>query len=269
MISVLRNHRAKKRRQVLRKFLLWLLFPIFGAGGIALILLLSPYFHIRHISVTGNSAVPKEDIIRYTERVLSGAVFGLFPERNMFVFPSVRMEERILRAFPLVASADILLAWRSKEITITVSERASWGLYCRHVSEPCFYIATDGVLLGTAPRLSGSSIVRIIDIRENQPERIAGAVGIEHQKALRIQHIAGRLKSAYQLESKEIILGRGFNERTELYTAEGWYILYDEKTNIARALENLDLVLSQQIEDRAKLEYIDVRFAGKVFYKEK
>jgi cell division septal protein FtsQ len=253
----------------MRKLIAWLLLPVFAASSVVLVLLLSPYFHIQHISVTGNSAVPKEEIIRYTEHVLSGAVFGLFSERNIFVFPSVRMEERILRAFPLVASADILLAWRSKEITITVLERASWGLYCQHVSEPCFYIATDGVLLGVAPRLSGSSIVRIIDMRENQPKRIAGAVGIEQQKALRIQHIAGRLTSAYQLEPKEIILGRGFNERTELYTAEGWYILYDEKTDIARALENLDLVLSQQIEDRTKLEYIDIRFAGKVFYKEK
>jgi len=49
---------------------------------------------------------------------------------------------------------------------------------------------------------------------------------------------------------------------------EGWYALLDEETNFKTAFENMKLVLENQIKDkRAELEYIDLRFSNKVFFK--
>ena len=77
------------------------------------------------------------------------------------------------------------------------------------------------------------------------------------------------LKDRYQVTVHEVMLGRMFEGQTELYTDEGWYVLFDNRTNKKQALENVALVLSQQITDRSSLEYIDARIEGKVFYKER
>ena len=64
----------------------------------------------------------------------------------------------------------------------------------------------------------------------------------------------------------EVTKAETVNYRTQKPEKDG---LFDERTNKEQALENLRLVLDQHLTDRAKLEYIDIRFEGKVFYKKR
>ncbi len=54
----------------------------------------------------------------------------------------------------------------------------------------------------------------------------------------------------------------------EVYSKEGWYILLNTKNEPNPSFNNLKLVFDTQIkEKRLKLEYIDLRFGQKVFFK--
>jgi hypothetical protein len=65
--------------------------------------------------------------------------------------------------------------------------------------------------------------------------------------------------------SKIILKDAGIRE---VYLKEGWYILLNDKNEPDQTFSNLELVLDQEIkEKRPKLDYIDLRFGKKVFYK--
>jgi hypothetical protein len=50
-------------------------------------------------------------------------------------------------------------------------------------------------------------------------------------------------------------------------TEDGYGILFDALGDIDAQLQNLDVVLREQVEDRGSLEYIDLRFGDRVYFK--
>jgi len=50
-------------------------------------------------------------------------------------------------------------------------------------------------------------------------------------------------------------------------TTEGWKIYFEPKVGLREQVNNLFLVLREKFSDRTKLEYIDLRFGNRVFYK--
>jgi len=47
----------------------------------------------------------------------------------------------------------------------------------------------------------------------------------------------------------------------------GWFLVIDLETDFGRALENLTIALNEIGERKEKLEYADLRFADKIFYR--
>ena len=268
MKSFLTQHRTKQKRMKVRKF--FLRFGIFFvvAAGSVLFLLFLPQLQFGHVSLSGNTSVASEDIMHSADRFLSKRVVWFFPRSNVLLFRPHVLESYILQEFPRLASADVTRSF-SRELTLDVSERSPWGLYCKISVRDCFYIAEDGILTAPAPRLTGNAVFRITDQRTMSAFFILGERALEESRATFFQQVISLLKNRYKVMVQEIMLGRVFQDQTEIFTNEGWYVLFDERTNKERALENLALVLDQHITDRSTLEYIDIRFEGKVFYKER
>jgi hypothetical protein len=267
MKPVLRKYRAQKRWQRYRKHIWWLVMIVFGVSGSIAVFLLVPRFQLKEVYVSGNNTIVSEDIIDIAKNILTERIAIFFTRSNIFLFRSNNLEAQILKEFPFIDTAHVTYSFWDEEIRITVSERATWGLYCIMSAPTCYYIATDGVLLAEAPRLTGSIIIRIIDMRSIIDSYAAGNLVISNTRAARIQQVISRLEEHHAIVVQEVMVGRAFADSTELITNEGWYILLDEKTNIARALDDISLVLEKHITDRSDLEYIDIRFEGKVFYR--
>jgi len=53
----------------------------------------------------------------------------------------------------------------------------------------------------------------------------------------------------------------------QLTTIEGWQILINSEADFEKQLNNLLLTLQEEIEDRAELENIDLRYEERIFYK--
>lgn len=266
MSSVLKQHRVAKQRTFIRKIVLRISLICVAIGGGAAILLWVPQLRFWSTSVSGNTAVSSEEILNVTNNFLGEKIFILFPQGSVFLFRSFNLEARILEAFPHIATVDVSHSFQRK-ISITITERAMWGLYCKDSALPCFYITEDGVITAEAPQLTGTILFRINDKRPGLDTRVVGNTVIEEPLAARIRQVTNMLAERHHIMVREVILGDVFEDNIKLITTEGWYILFDEQTHVERAFENLLLVLEKQITDRADLEYIDIRFDGKVFYK--
>ena len=54
----------------------------------------------------------------------------------------------------------------------------------------------------------------------------------------------------------------------EIYLKEGWYVILNNENEPESSFNNLELVLGETVkEKRSKLEYVDLRFGNKVFFK--
>lgn len=268
MKSVLTQHRTQQKRTKIRKFLSRFGIVFILIGGCVLFLLMSPWFRFESLVLSGNVSIPSEEIMRVANNFLSGRVVWFFPRRGMFVFRPGAFESYILKEFPKLSAADVSRSF-SRELILHVREHSSWGLYCKTNADDCFYISQDGVLVASAPQLTGNSVFRITDQRTVSAFYILGEQVIEESDAVFLHQVIDLLADRYQVTIREVVLGRVFQDQTELLTNEGWYALVDKHTDKDRALENLTLVLDKHITNRVLLEYIDIRFENKVFYKNK
>ena len=129
--------------------------------------------------------------------------------------------------------------------------------------EECAFVDEKGFIFGPAPTFSGTIFPKFFDKR-GQPS----AIGKEMIPETEFQKLRSfkELLAKNDINVAKIILQD--EAIYEVYSKEGWYILLNAKNEPNPSFNNLKLVLDTQIkEKRLKLEYIDLRFGKKVFYK--
>ncbi|TSC78163.1 MAG: Uncharacterized protein G01um101429_910 [Parcubacteria group bacterium Gr01-1014_29] len=278
MKSVLRQHKIQKRHARIRNVTMWIMFCSLLLGGGAVALLMVPQLQLEHITVLGQETISMGDVERVVHAELADRVLGLFSRGNMLLFRTSMLEARILKEFPTIASAEVSRSFTSRDVQVAVRERTLWGVYCMSGAEEtsdettpaqCYYIGTDGVLFEISPRFTGSVIFRVTDYRQGGTAYTLGSRVVEDESREKIQYMEKFLTDKLSVSVREVVLGRTYNDTIELVTNEGWYVLLDGATDVKPRANDLLLVFEKHTIDRTRLEYVDIRFEGKVFYKNK
>lgn len=266
MHSILESKRAHRRAMHARHLVFKTLFFVVLGIGIVSTFLLAPVFRIREIIISGVESPKSETIERFLQRLLDERVFGGMVSRAHLLFlESDYVQQRLSQTFPHIASADVSRSLRGV-LHIVVQERTTWGMYCGREDAACYYISDDGVLFAKAPELTGDIIFRVRDDRPRGSISL-GNSPLERDYVDSIRKLRDIFPSYLTTEVKEVVIGLEEDGSLRAYTDEGWYILFDTTTNIEKALQDLKLVLEQQVARRENLEYADIRFEGKIFYK--
>jgi len=90
----------------------------------------------------------------------------------------------------------------------------------------------------------------------------------EKKELKAILEIEKEISGEFKIKIKKMTLE---NESLTVYVSEGYRIIFDLNKSIQEQLFNLGVVLSKKIstEERKKLEYIDLRFGNRVFFRKK
>lgn len=258
MSIILSQERSRSRRRKLKKGFLFVsivLVMAVASSGV----LLAPQFRVANIIIMGNKTVPSVLLERDMYSFLARETWLAHLRNNILFAPLESMEHSIRTAYPRIKRVD---AARSLPATIffSIEEREPWGIYC---APDCFYIDGEGVLMEAAPQMHGSLIPRIDGAQGGDApvlgERVMQIVRVFHADlSRRIEHL---LSIRFQL-------GEVYEEDIFVDTNEGWRIFLDTHTDPVKASEDLRLVLEKEVgEQRTRLEYVDLRFKGRVFYK--
>ncbi len=133
----------------------------------------------------------------------------------------------------------------------------------------CFYIDKEGIIYKESPLMSGSLVLNIYSTKNESvnfgtkvtsPEMIDFILAAKEELA--------KIKTAYGLfpvvADFEII---GI-EDLRVRTSEGWQIYFNPTYSVDPQIKNLEMVLDKEIEEnRANLEYIDLRIEGRAYYR--
>jgi len=212
-----------------------------------------PKFRIQKISIQGNSTLHKEEIISNVSRSLEGRYWGIFPRDNIFIFPKEKISNNLSNTFPRVKSV-ILKSDFPNSLLVEIDEKKPSAIFCE--GEFCGFIDEDGAIFETAAFFSDNVYVKFYS-------EIGRMENLNNFKRM-MDFIA--LLSKENIEITSVILGE--EGLLKFFTSERWSILLNDNDNFQIALENLKLALGEQIkEKRQALEYIDLRFGNKIYYK--
>lgn len=244
------SKQLKRRRKILRYFKI-LIIPFLSV--VFLIILANlPWLRIRDIEING--AEENEKIARdFIKENLSGRIFLFFPADNIFLIDERGLIQEIKNKFPAIKNADLMTNFFSRKIKANIKNRQIFAFTC--AEERCFYLDEEGVLFKQAPIVSGGILLEVIASSSKQLEG----------DFYKISFLARKIEENLKEDGLNKIILKDENS-FELVFVSGLKIISDLETSSEKILRNLNIVL-KNIKDRKSLEYIDLRFGNKAYYK--
>lgn len=246
-------------------------------GGIAALFYI-PKFRVVEISIEGLNNLEREDFKKEISGVLSGKFYGILPYDNILIVPREKIALSLLLEFPLLKSVSVRREF-PQFLSVTVEERKVEALWCPGIFststssigeglalsevEGCAFTDASGFIFQPAPFFLGTVFLKFFDERIDLPavgkEMLTGS---EFRKLLVFKD---KLNGKNLGVSRIILKDGGIYE---IHLIEGWHILINDKNEAEQSFDNLELVLEATIkEKRPKLDYVDLRFGKKVFFK--
>ncbi len=250
----------KKKRKIFKiKLILWFLVVLFTVLCISSVSHLN-FLNIQKVVFTGNEITKTGDLFDITIKETEGKYFWLFSKRNSFFYPKKEIEDKILKEFPRIEEInfDTIL----KELKIVVKEREPVALWCEDGIANCFLIDNDSYIFAKS---SGGEYFRYykdLGAGDFLRKNIFESEKFEEIKSF-VEFVRGLNLEPYKLVIVE--------DKSEIYFGDGSRIFFDDTQNIKEVINNLQSVLNMEEfvsgEKIKEVDYIDLRFRNKVFYK--
>jgi cell division septal protein FtsQ len=229
-------------------------------GALFYFFFLSSVFQINQIRVSGNKRVPTEEI----QNVIGGQIgekIVFFQSKSIFLVDFPKIKKMLLAKFPNIH--EIYLKRNFPDIVLAkIDEREAVANWCR--GEDCFYLDKEGIIFEKGKE-EGKLIIRS---ETSEGELVLGREAVEKKIVDAVLEIQKELKEGLGFAVNEFILTQEKNKLT-VKMPEGWEVYFDIQKEVFGQFFNLDLTLKEKIppEKRGNLEYIDLRFGNKVFFR--
>lgn len=275
-MSLFRRPRTVRSERLYKRRLHAVLWK-FGIGCFLIIILLvfaswvthRPALQVMDIVVQGNQTISAADVETVARSVLIGKYFLLFPRSNSLIYPEKDIESGLLSAFTRIASTDIVRT-NLHTLTIEVTEREAYALWCRNGEAlqggECYFLNTEGLIFSKAPNFTGNVFFRFYgDVGNGEP------IGKRYlETAEEFGRMTLLIDSVRGLNLVPVELLPLSNDDFELYMEDGSKIIFGKVQRSSQIVDNLKAVLESnafQQENTGSIDYIDLRFGNKVYYK--
>ena len=236
------------------------------AGAVWFILRLS-YFRVDRIEVTGNRMLSAEGVAGAAREAIGGTLGRIIPQSNFFIISSETIERALRERFPSIESVRVSRRFPDR-LLIRVSERTLWGVYCEQAAlslppRSCAYLDTSGTAYAELSQFQGW----LLPVIFGSGSVALGTAPIPPATLA----FFGQARAALAAVNGELLAMRlststPVDARLEL--AEGWELWVSTDRPIAEWSGVLQTVLAEEVGARRReLEYVDLRFGNKVFYK--
>jgi cell division septal protein FtsQ len=282
-LSELIKHR---HRAVLNK----ILFSIFGlllSFGILVYISRLGSLNINDIEIVGNKVIETPAIKTIAEQQISGKYLRLFPKTNLLIYPKNNIKNELQDKFKRLQNIQISVK-NNNVLQISVSERASKYIWCvvdgpipaeslvlDTGSQKCFYLDEDGFVIDEAPFFSGDVYFKFYGPSSLLISSPQGSY-FSRQNFKQLISFSNILDS---LGLKPVAIYIGDNGDIEVFISNGSSalmgprIMFSADSDFQNVAENLETALTTEplaSEFKNKfsaLQYIDLRYGNKVYYK--
>lgn len=265
--SPLRARRRKARLIAAGIFIVLVAILAYGIHWISYL----PKFSIIAVRVEGVVKLPPETVIAYTNSILDDDRFHYFSRRNIFSYPRSALERALTENFPRVESVVISrTSVLSDELVIEIKERDAFAKWCGEGSsdspEGCYWMDVDGFIFAEVG--GGESAATRYTFTRGLSREGEWAIGATFAPT----HVAGMVETFNYMEQAGFVPSGASVENEQdffVYLDQGFYVKASFGQNAAQLGKNLELVMnSEALRGKdTNLEYIDLRFGNRVYYK--
>ena len=258
LAETLLNFRKARRWRAIQRLLLF----IFGAGIIlsgAVYALYLPKFRIKNIDVQKLKTLSKDELKGVSEEILAEKIAGFLPADNILLAPTEKIKTELKSRFLRIKEIGVSRRWPDI-LEMDVLERSTWGVYCQ--KDECYLIDNEGFLFASAPEFEGNLLLKLNDERSSAGQFILGDVFLNKENFSLMFEFQNELEKAGKRAFKII-----FKDNQQEFYLEDWRIILDFEIKKETAIKNLFLALAEIGGLGKKLDYIDLRFGDKIFYK--
>ncbi len=279
------NRIKRKRKRALWKFLAIFFVVILVVGGIAWGFS-RPGLRIAHIEVSGNSVLGTNEITSFVNKEINGKYVFLFPKDSILFYPKDRIKNDLLDSFKRILSIEV----RAKDFTtlsITINERKPYSLWCGEVflngatpiNTPCYFTDNTGFLFAEAPHFSDNVYVEFygplyrVGSSTSTPGIIPEGSILLPVPEFKTIDLFRDLLERIGFRSQAII-AMDAGDYTFIMR-EGEKVLLNKNQDPMRLVSDIESAFRAELGDpgdaliRKQIEYIDARFANKIFFKKR
>ncbi|MDO8561156.1 MAG: hypothetical protein Q7R91_02990 [bacterium] len=274
------NTKAKKRFSLKLFFIIFaVILSVSVVAGVFYALRL-PRLRIQEISIVGAKSILEDDISSLALSDISGSSFYLIPKDSYFFVRLSRIENLIKNKFLRIVEVRAQKTFKSA-LNIVVTERDIWGMGCikTEIKEvagiaskqesikktgPCFYIDKTGFAFEDVSSFEGG----LLPVVYTDGEGTLGSSIIQSSNVAFFEEAAKTLESSLQLPLLSVEISSKNSDDVRLNLKEGWSLIVLRNKPSSNWISFLKTLLDGEIKDkRAGLDYVDLRFGNKVFYK--
>ncbi len=239
-----------------------------------------PQFNISTVSISGAENIKEELITSSIETVLDDGAYRILSRRNIFLYPRESLEDTIIKSFPLVKSVSISRpSTLSTTIEVMIEERMAFARWCPTDEAPCYFMDERGFIYlpvdvdaasttaqspPSTPYIFKGDIASSTDSKGSLQVSPVGQWFVQAHlpgllSLLKFLGQAGFTPLGAEVEGQDILVR----------LQEGFLLKASFGADAGTLIKNLQLVLSSDVLQgkRGELEYIDLRFGNRVYYK--
>ncbi len=276
--DLLRNSRQLKQRRIFRQWL-WFASSLTAFLVIVIIMANTSRFAIGEIKISGAQTIREQDIETTINSVLDGRYGGIFPRRNVWLFPKADVVAALRAQYPNLAAVSVALSDKTT-LVAKVAERAGTVRWCRDETEvTCYFADQNGYIFSESPEFSRGIFLSIVSDLPTDPIDLAPLETADFKILVSLREAMARALSSssqspvniFQIQHEE---GRDYALIAESSSPERRYRVrisldqdLDQAANNAAAALAAPALQSELAKKETKLDYLDLRFAPKIFYK--
>lgn len=227
--------------------------------------------NIQNVVITGNQAILASSLETIVRNNLEGTYMYVVPRSNALFYPQKNIEQEALAISPRIEQIGIFLDGL-QTLQLTVKERETFALWCggtatSSVSQSgnCYYLDEYGFIFAEAPDFSGNIFFKYFGELGKDP------IGSQYMMREEFRGLNLFFESFQGLTVEPVSLTKLEDQDFEIGLRDGSRIIFSTKENLATLLDNLESVFGSEAllprDDGQVLDYVDLRFGNKVFYK--
>lgn len=261
------SNTLKKKKQKLRKIKTYLYVSVFilllvGLGYLTQL----KQLQIKEVKITGNSFVSTDEIQTIINTHRDSKILWFIPRNNIFLFSKNSVINQ-LKNNPAIIAASVSKNY-FETITVNVEEQEKEAIYCTSLEHTeCFYINKDGFIYARVEKFFVPE-QEILLYREADQRTVGDVV---YTKELH-SSVMAFIKSAARYDFRIMRAVLLSDDVIEFHLQQGTRLLTSRYDDFEKDFVNFIALFEQDVlvkEGLTEIDYIDLRFGNKVFYKNK
>jgi len=256
--------KLKPKKPFYKKRHFWIFFLILAVffAGIYFLLFFDK-IQVKTVIISGNKGVKTAEIKNAVLDTVNKNI-----TRSIFLANCKNIDKELLSNFPKIKTAETVKIFPAT-LSVALTERKPAAVFCQPGGgmppEDCYFIDESGVIFEALQSLPEN--MTVIRKTANNNEVLAGDDVINKNIMDAISKTERALKDNFQIDLKEAMLSTP--TRLDFTTSEKWKIYFNLESNVDMQLTEMNSVLKDEItaDARKNLQYIDLRFKDRAFYK--